>query len=111
MVVAGEQEPTPGGEAMQQVARTGSGSGKKSLLVERASGTDEHYNSKERTHQAKRTNFGSNLEASIKQSEFSLPFPRIPSMYRGRVFIGDGPPTTLRYYTVMPPNNYIPGIF
>jgi len=32
-------------------------------------------------------------------------------MYRGRVFIGDGSPTTLRYYTVMPPNNYIPGIF
>ena len=32
-------------------------------------------------------------------------------MYRGRVFIGDGSPTTLRFYTVMPPNNYIPGIF
>jgi len=32
-------------------------------------------------------------------------------MYRGRVFIGDGSPTTLCYYTVMPPNNYIPGIF
>ena len=32
-------------------------------------------------------------------------------MYRSRVFIGDGSPTTLRYYTVMPPNNYIPGIF
>ena len=32
-------------------------------------------------------------------------------MYRGRVFIGDGSPTTLRYYTVMPPNNYIPEIF
>ena len=32
-------------------------------------------------------------------------------MYRGRVFIGDGSPTTLRYYTVIPPNNYIPGIF
>jgi len=32
-------------------------------------------------------------------------------MYRGRVFIGDGSPTTLRYYTVMPPNNYILGIF
>ena len=32
-------------------------------------------------------------------------------MYRGRLFIGDGSPTTLRYYTVMPPNNYIPGIF
>ena len=32
-------------------------------------------------------------------------------MYRGRVFIGDGSPITLRYYTVMPPNNYIPGIF
>ena len=32
-------------------------------------------------------------------------------MYRGWVFIGDGSPTTLRYYTVMPPNNYIPGIF
>jgi len=32
-------------------------------------------------------------------------------MYRGRVFIGGSSPTTLRYYTVMPPNNYIPGIF
>ena len=32
-------------------------------------------------------------------------------MYKGRVFIGDGSPTTLRYYTVIPPNNYIPGIF
>ena len=32
-------------------------------------------------------------------------------MYRGRLFIGDGSPTNLRYYTVMPPNNYIPGIF
>jgi len=32
-------------------------------------------------------------------------------MYRGRVFIGDGSPTTLRYYTVMPRNNYIPEIF
>ena len=32
-------------------------------------------------------------------------------MYRGRVFIGDGSPTTLRYYTVMPHNNYIPEIF
>ena len=32
-------------------------------------------------------------------------------MYRGRVFIGDGSPTTLHYYTVMPPNNYILGIF
>jgi len=32
-------------------------------------------------------------------------------MYRGRVFIGDGSPTTLRYYIVIPPNNYIPGIF
>ena len=31
-------------------------------------------------------------------------------MYRGRVFIGDGSPTTLRYYTVIPPNNYISGI-
>ena len=31
-------------------------------------------------------------------------------MYRGRVFIGNGSPTILRYYTVMPPNNYIPGI-
>jgi len=47
VVVAGEQEPTPGGEAMQQVARTGSGSGKKSLLVESASRTDEHYKSEE----------------------------------------------------------------
>jgi hypothetical protein len=32
-------------------------------------------------------------------------------MYRGWVFIGDGSPTTLCYYTVMPPNNYILGIF
>jgi len=32
-------------------------------------------------------------------------------MYRGRVFIGDGSPTTLCYYIIMPPNNYIPGIF
>ena len=32
-------------------------------------------------------------------------------MYRGRVFIGNGSPTILRYYTVMPPNNYIPEIF
>ena len=32
-------------------------------------------------------------------------------MYRGRVFIGDSSPITLRYYTVIPPNNYIPGIF
>ena len=32
-------------------------------------------------------------------------------MYRSRVFIGGGSPTTLRYYTVMPPNNYIPRIF
>ena len=32
-------------------------------------------------------------------------------MYRGRVFIDDGSPTTLRYYTVMPHNNYIPKIF
>ena len=32
-------------------------------------------------------------------------------MYRSRVFIGDGSPTTLRYYTVIPPNNYIPSIF
>ena len=32
-------------------------------------------------------------------------------MYRGWVFIGDGSPTTLCYYTVMPPNNYILRIF
>ena len=41
----------------------------------------------------------------------SLCIQCVPSMYRGQVFIGDGSPTTLRYYTVMPPNNYIPGIF
>ena len=35
----------------------------------------------------------------------------VPSTYKGRVFIGGGSPTTLRYYTVMPPNNYIPRIF
>ena len=32
-------------------------------------------------------------------------------MYMGRVFIGDGSPTTFCYYTVMPPNNYIPRIY
>ena len=52
-----------------------------------------------------------NTTASHNQAEFSLFLPSVPQMYRGRVFIGDGSPTTFCYYTIMPPNNYIPGIF
>ena len=51
-----------------------------------------------------------NRSSHSKKDSLSL-FKSVLSMYRGRVFIGDGSPTTLRYYTVMPPNNYIPGIF
>ena len=49
-------------------------------------------------------------EASHSKLDSLSVFKCVPSMHRGRVFIGDGSPTTLRYYTVMPPNNYIPGV-
>ena len=63
-----------------------------------------------RAHQSKRTTPDQERGLRLVRKILSI-FKSISSMYRGRVFIGDGSPTTLRYYTVMPPNNYIPGIF
>ena len=78
--------------------------------MESASGTDEHYNSEESAHQGKRTTQSRTQQlCTIKLNSLSIQC--VPSMYRGRVFISDCSPTTLRYYTVMPANNYIPGIF
>ena len=64
---------------------------------------------KERTSQSEQLQ--ARNEASHNKLDSLSVFKCVPSMHRGRVFIGDGSPTTLRYYTVMPPNNYIPGIF
>ena len=80
------------------------------MLVESVSGMDEHYNSEEKCAPIKENNSETETRLrTVKRSSLCIQCP--PSMYRGRVFIGDGSPTTLRYYTVMPPNNYIPGIF
>jgi len=78
------------------------------LLVESASGMDEHYNSEEKCAPIEENS--SETETRLRTVKHnSLCIQCLPSMYRGRVFIGDGSPTTLRYYTVIPPNNYIPG--
>ena len=67
------------------------------------------------TVKKERTSRSEQLQARNEASHSKLDslsiFKCVPSMHRGRVFIGDGSPNTLRYYTVMPPNNYIPGIF
>ena len=62
-------------------------------------------------HQSKRTAPKRKQGFAQLGTTLSLYIQCVPSMYRGRVFIGDGSPTTLRYYTVIPPNNYISGIF
>ena len=81
-------------------------------MVVSASRMDEQYNSKEKCAPIEENNSETETRLrTVKHNSLSLCIQCVPSMYRGRVFIGDGSPTTLRYYTVMPPNNYIPGIF
>jgi hypothetical protein len=66
---------------------------------------------RESAHQSKRTTSKRKQGFAQLSITLSLCIQCVPSMDRGRIFIGDGSPTTLRYYTVIPPNNYIPGIF